>query len=50
MGNKNIFDTENKNFDILASVRMSVKFDHSFSPSWTQNKEGRILSATKIQK
>ena len=34
---KYIFDTENKNFYISAPIRLSVKFDHSFSSSWTQN-------------
>ena len=34
---KSIFVTENKKFDILAPVSMSVKFDFSFSSSRTWN-------------
>ena len=43
IGNEYIFDTENKNFDILALVRLSVIFDHSLSFSWTQNSGENIF-------
>ena len=48
MLNKYILDAENKSVDILAPVRLSLRYDHSLFPSWVYNSGENIFLNPKF--